>query len=292
MVAFDRIISHSVTVNSRTRAVIGMSFSAALSLSWWPSPNTPMTPEQLATRTDVWSLKLRDVYAAGIVAAAAAGNGALGSAAFRALDTQAPARSGGRSNPLIVVGNSDYDNTRYQTSKYEDPSGKGILTIYAVGVDVVCGTYVTGADNTPTAQNAFKLLTDGESGNQQGTSQATAQTVGIIANMLVDPNLRTQLMAGGATNLAMAVKTMLISMGFANKGLFTQGAITDGIPRLTSNVLVNCPAGVAAVSGRPNPPNVGGVPPFTQVGLTPTTTEVASGTAVTFPHPVSVPSDS
>jgi len=284
MLAFDTIISHSRTVNSRGRSVVGMSFGAPVVFLWWPHPIGKPVRSGLVAGTDVFGVKLRDIYAVGIAAVQSAGNGAQYPSPIDDLSFQTPRRNGGANTPLIVVGNNDINNVPYFSSQTVDSGGNGILSMYAVGVNCVCGMYNSTADNTAAAQNNFRLLTDpatnGATGDENGSSQAAAQTVGIVANMLSDPTIRSQLVAGGLPNFAMAVKTKLIQIATTNKGV----AFPDGFPRLSNGIAIPC-LGVAA-QGAPSPP-ASNTPPLLQTGLTPTFQEVASGLTITFPNPVS-----
>ncbi|PVH72962.1 hypothetical protein DL98DRAFT_608767 [Cadophora sp. DSE1049] len=274
------IIDHSLTVSSRGRGVVGMSFAAPVQLLWWPAPTRNPPNGGLADGTDVIGIKLQDLFRVGIAAAASAGNFARSDAPVNDLSYNTPRRNGGANSPLVVVGNNDLNNARWSTSQFLDRSLKGILSIYAVGVNCVCGEYIAANANTATSQNSFRLLTDPspETGrDEQGTSQATAQTVGVIANMMADPAIQAQLVAEGLANFAMAVKTRLLLAAVGNKGTFD-----DSTPRLSNNISVPCPG--PSFAGRPIPPapNQG---PFRQVGLAPTYQEVASGLTVTFPNP-------
>ncbi|KAH6694937.1 hypothetical protein BKA61DRAFT_741936 [Leptodontidium sp. MPI-SDFR-AT-0119] len=280
LLAFDRIIDHSLTVSSRGRSVVGMSFAAPVQLLWWPAPERNPPNGGLADGTDVIGIKLQDLFRVGIAAAASAGNYARSDPPVNDLSYHTPRRNGGASSPLVVVGNNDLNNARWSTSQFLDRSLKGILSIYAVGVDCVCGEYIAANANTATSQNSFRLLTnpspDGGK-DEQGTSQATAQTVGVMANMMSDPAIQAQLVAGGLANFAMAVKTRLLLAAVGNKGTFD-----DSTPRLSSNISIPCPG--PAFAGRPIPPAPNQAL-FRQVGLVPTYQEVASGLTVTFPNP-------
>lgn len=164
---------------------------------------------------------------------------------------------------------------RYSSSQTADASGKGILSLYAVGVSCVCGSYDSSVDNTATAQNTFSLLTSGPP-DENRSSQAAAQTAGIIANMLMDPTIRQQLVAGCLGNFGQAAKARSLSMAMINKGTFS-----DGIPRLSDSIEIPCSRD--AVKGEPVPP-FSTTPPATQTGLQPTTQVVASGTSVLYPN--------
>ncbi|KAH7395411.1 hypothetical protein BKA64DRAFT_577524, partial [Cadophora sp. MPI-SDFR-AT-0126] len=283
MLAFDRIIDHSLTVSSRGRSVVGMSFAAPIQLLWWPAPTRNPRNGGLADGTDVIGIKLQDLFKVGIAAAASAGNFAGLDPPVNDLSYNTPRRNGGANTPLVVVGNNDLNNARWTTSQFVDRSLKGILSIYAVGVDCVCGEYIAANPNTATSQNSFRLLTNPspETGkDEQGTSQATAQTVGIMANMMSDPVIQAQLMAGGLANFAMAAKTRLLLAAVGNKGTFD-----DSTPRLSSNISIPCPG--PAFAGRPIPPAPNQAP-FRQAGLLPAYQEIASGLTVTSPNPVSL----
>lgn len=272
MDAFDIIVIHSGgSANTRGRAILGMSFGVDVGPLWWPLPTVPTNDGRLHG-TDVFGNKLVEVYEVGIAVAASAGNQAERAAPENDISYRTPQRNGGANSPLIVVGNSNLDNTRYTTSIYVDSSGLGILSIYAVGVDCVCGNYEF-AD--PTNLQGFALLTDTFNGN----SQATAQTVGVIANMLMDPAKQAQLVAGGLSNFAMAVKTELLRIAVANKDL----KFPDGIPRLSNDISIPCPGPAVP---RPLPYSLPQAPPLQQ-GLVPIYQEIASGDTVVVNGPVS-----
>jgi hypothetical protein len=283
MLAFDTIISHSSTVNSRGRSVVGMSFGAPLALLWWPHPTRDPPHSGLLDGNDVFGVKLKDLFKVGIAVVQSAGNSAALGSPLNDLAFQTPRRNGGANTPLIVIGNNNLNNVPYSSSQTVDSTQRGILSMYAVGVDCVCGIYDNTAANTAAAQNSFNLLTDATSSgsfDENGSSQATAQTAGIIANMLMDPAIRQQLVAGGLPNFAMAVKTRLIQIAETNKGTL----FPDGVPRLSNGIAIPCPG--VANPGPPIPP-LPNRAPLQQTGLAPTYQEVASGLTVTFPNPVS-----
>lgn len=266
-------------MNSRGQSVVAMSFGAPVGLLWWPNPTVEPPQSDLATRTDVFRYKLQDLYKVGIAAVASAGNFAERPSPVNELGFQTPRRNGGTNSPLIVIGNNNLNNVPYATSQIVDSGGLGILSMYAVGVNCVCGVWNSTAANTAATQNSFKLLTD-EGLDENGSSQATAQTAGIIANMLSDPTIRRQLTAGGLPNFAMAVKTKLIEIAATNKGTL----FPDGIPRLSNGIAIPCTGDTIPGPPNPPPPNTA---PLEQTGLTPTFQDVASGDTVTFPNPVS-----
>lgn len=211
----------------------------------------------------------------GIAASASAGNyGRHPDINIQDLSFMTPRRNGGTNSPLIVVGNNGLTNVRYPTSQHIDSRAAGILSIYAVGDTCVCGNYDSDSANTAAAQNSFEHLIDGKI----GTSQANAQTAGVIANMLIDPAKRRELIAGGLPNFAMALKKSLLDMATDNKGTFP-----DLIPRLSNNITIPCTANV--IAGPPNTP-AANTPPFMQFGLAPAYQEVATGKVVTFPNSV------
>lgn len=276
IIAFKRIISHSATVNSRGKSVVGMSFAAPVALLWWPNGR-----DGGPNRHDVFAPMLLDLYKVGIAVVTSAGNYAENNPPVNDLNFHTPRRNGGTNTPLIVVGNNDVNNQRYYKSQYVDSDNKGYLSIYAVGVDCVCGNWDSSQANTAATQDQFRFLSD-VALDENGSSQATAQTVGVIAAMLNDPVKRATLASGGMSNFAMAVKTELIRMATANKGTFP-----DGIPRLSNDITIPCSGD--SVSGPPIPPAPNVPAELNQNGLTPVLQEVYNGQAVTFQNPVSSP---
>lgn len=274
MLAFDTILAHSTQVNSRGRSVVGMAFSAPVQLLWWPAPTRTPRIGGLIDGTDVFGLKLKDLYAAGIAAVKSAGNYADHDGDVTDLSFGTPGRNGGTNTPLIVAGNNEINNIRYKTSQIVDSSNKGILSLYAVGVEDIAAVYDDTSPNTAASQNTFKVLEDSGMLDENGSSQASAITTGVIANLLGDPTIRASLVAGGLPNFAAAVKKFVLDMSGTNKGTFP-----DGIPRLSNGFSIPCPG--PGVNGRPIPP-VETRPASPVKGLTPVFREVANGPVVTF----------
>ncbi|KAK0622800.1 hypothetical protein B0T14DRAFT_601476 [Immersiella caudata] len=79
-----------------------------------------------------------------------------------------PRRNGGTNTNLIVIGAADQNSVRAHFSNYLDIGGRGILTGYANGVDVVCAGH--------TQDNQYR--------REDGSSPATAQVAGLVALML------------------------------------------------------------------------------------------------------------
>lgn len=282
MLAFDTILTHSIRANSRGRSVVGMSFSAPTQLLWWPAPSRSPPLTGLLDGTDVFGVKLKDLYVAGIAAVKSAGNLGERTDTVADLSFGTPTRNGGTNTPLIVVGNNHINNQRYRTSQIADSTNKGILSIYAVGVDTVAAVYDRTSANTAVSQNKFRLLQDKvtpQDFDENGTSQAAAITTGVIASLLADPTLRGSLVAGGIPNFAMAVKKLILDMARDNKGMFP-----DGTPRLSNGISIPCPG--PGMQGRPGP-QLEDRPPPNQQGLTPVYQEVANGQTITFPALVS-----
>jgi hypothetical protein len=242
--AIDHILSHSHqdNANTRGRAVIGMSFSTFFKdAPWWPNPTVPHPRTgTLQDVVDVWKLKLDDAYRAGIAAAASAGNTARDpDPNYRDLYFLSPRRSGGADSPLIVVGSNNINNARSAFSNHIDSSTRDILSLYAIGED-----YITASSEF---DNEYK-------GRMQGTSYATALTVGVMANMLADPVLRRQFNEGGAQNMPMRLKQYILERSAALKGVHQD--ILDGKPRLSNDAQVPCDENPeddpAPVTGNPN----------------------------------------
>ena len=283
LLAFDEVLRHSQRVGSGGLSVLGMSFGAPVSLLWWPNPTRNTGDNGLANGQDVFGLKLQDLYQVGIAVVTSAGNSALLHAqpGQKDISFYTPARLGGADTPLIVVGNSEFNDARYRTSTFNDGSGKSILSLYAQGTNCVCGAWDIGAANLASAQNKFKLLTDTpNTADENGSSQAAAQTVGVIANMITNPDLHRRLIQGGLSSFAMAVKNELLQMSDTYKGAFP-----DSKPRLSNGMGIPC--GPAIHQGSPPlPPE--NIPNLWQVDLTAQITNIATGMQVTDPNPVSL----
>jgi hypothetical protein len=173
----------------------------------------------------------------------------------------------------VVVGNADDSGNRYITSNHVDTFGKGILTLYAPGVDVLC---------------AVKTATNAWGKEPPGTSQATAATAGLMAYFLSDPVLRGQFTQGGVGNMPMRLKQYLIQVSTQKKGIGGWGdQFTDNIPRLSNGENVECGGNV--VQGAPPVPGYVS-PPETAVDRTLTTVPVSSGLTVVLPEALRVSS--
>lgn len=189
------------------------------------------------SQEDVFRPFLDSFWAAGIAAAATAGNEQskemppIG----KSLTRHVPRCHGGAGTPLVVVGNVHYNNSRNPDSQYlelQDPPQDhlGILTLYAVGSRVVCA-----ATGPPGSVNQWARQLD-------GTSQATAMTSGLMAYFLADPVLHASFVAGGVGNMPMRLKTHLIQVALANKSPLRMAGQRD-IPILSSGDNIECDGG-------------------------------------------------
>lgn len=238
---------------SRARKVTNSFLGGPKQLLWYPTPTIP------PRNTDVFSVFLNNLYAAGIVAVASAGNNArYGNPSIEDLSFNTPRSNGGRDTPLIVVGNAKDDGTRVPTSQNLDSEDKGILSLYANGDQVICAA--------STGNNDWAV-------EPSGTSQATALTAGLISYFLSDSTLRNIFAAGGVANVPMAVKNYLIEQATAFKGVWS-----DGIPRASTGVDVSCTNPSGSGDGPAVPPFV--APPLTATQLMLNSQPVTSGTTI------------
>ncbi|KAI0841322.1 peptidase S8/S53 domain-containing protein [Hypoxylon sp. FL0890] len=106
---------------------------------------------------------LTRIEQANIVAVASSGN-----YEDQDLFDRMPRKHGGAGTSMIVVGAADNMSARWEHSIFIDSSGKGILSIYAVGKNVVCA-------GKSYANNYVR---------ESGSSPATAQVAGIVAMYL------------------------------------------------------------------------------------------------------------
>jgi hypothetical protein len=182
------------------------------------------------------------------------------------MEAHTPRRNGGADSPLVVVGNADHTGNRHESSNWVDKNNKGILTLYAPGVDILCAV--------KTSTNAYAI-------EPPGTSQATAVTAGLMAYFLSDPVLHTQFTAGGPENMPMRLKQYLIEVSTQQKGIGGWGdANTDHIPRLSNGENVECSENV--VQGAPAVPAYVS-PSETATGKVLATSIVSQGTSVVLP---------
>jgi hypothetical protein len=189
------------------------------------------------------------------------------------MEAHSPRRNGGADSPLVVVGNADHTGNRYESSNWVDKNNKGILTLYAPGVDILCAV--------KTATNAFAI-------EPPGTSQATAVTAGLMAYFLSDPVLHAQFTAGGPKNMPMRLKQYLIEVSTQQKGIGGWGdENTDNIPRLSNGENVECSENV--VQGAPEVPAYVS-PPQTATGKVLATSVVSEGMNVVLPAALRVSS--
>jgi hypothetical protein len=173
------------------------------------------------------------------------------------LYTRLPRGAGGTNSGLIVVGNALEDGSRDPTSIYLDANNLGILTIYARGL-AMCAI--------ASDQNTWHL-------EPAGTSQATAQTAGLIAYYLSDPVLQSQWAQGGVRNIALNAKNFITGVATAQKGVWA-----DGIPRASMPDTVPC-------TGQSNPGPIP-IPPLVDpgdanyIGLVSSYNQVTQGTTL------------
>ncbi|KAI5455943.1 hypothetical protein BGZ63DRAFT_409575 [Mariannaea sp. PMI_226] len=161
------------------------------------------------------------IYPHGIVAVAAGHNKVDEDlAAFE------PQARGGNDAPLIVVGNANHDGERYvgeggRGSSIIDSSGKGILSVYAMG-EKICGAVTRGA------YNKFLCTT--------GCSPAAAQVAGLSAYYLAKPSIRARMLDDTNGPVSLNVKNLLRDIGLKKKG--KMGG--DGLPRVAIDEWVDC----------------------------------------------------
>ncbi|KAL4877591.1 hypothetical protein BJY04DRAFT_230551 [Aspergillus karnatakaensis] len=263
-----QIYLHAKSNNGVGNAVISMSWAVARQTLRWGTPfNAPSQgPHDVFDTYFTW---FDDI---GVTLVASAGNGELsaGSAEERDLYYQIPRGKGGRDTSLIVVGNAQYDNTRYPTSQDRDRENRGILTLYNVGTNVDCAVlnWDDRADNTQ-----FSV-------QPPGTSQATAITAGMVAYFLSQPDLKAQFAAGGTNGIPMAVKRYLLDT--ANKYKLDAG-MSDGIPRAALGEVVPCYGGL---NERPPQGNLYVPPAGNEADRSLRTTAVTNGRTVVIADPV------
>lgn len=223
---------------------------------------------------DVMGIYINALADIGVAAAASAGNyaGVTGLEDFATLEAHSPRRNGGANHPLVVVGNADPTGNRYRTSNWVDTHGRGILTVYGPGTDVLCAV--------KTDTNAYGV-------EPPGTSQATAATAGLMAYFLSDPALHAQFVAGGVGNMPMRLKQHLVSVATAQKGVGGWGdENTDYVPRLANGENVEC-GGEGVVKGGPPVPEYV-KPPETARGKRLSTVVVSEGMGVVLPETMRV----
>ncbi|KAK3308375.1 peptidase S8/S53 domain-containing protein [Chaetomium strumarium] len=268
--AFGAILRDVQELGLGGQAVISMSFGAPARYLWYDDAE----PAFQVHNTDAIGVYLHALFELGVAAAASAGNLAnnADAADFARLEAHTPRRNGGADSPLVVVGNADESGNRYVTSNHVDTHARGILTLYAPGVDVLC---------------AVKTATNAWGKEPPGTSQATAATAGLMAYFLSDPALRAQFTAGGVGNMPMRLKQYLIDVSTQQKGIGGWGdQFTDTLPRLSSGENVECGGGGGGGSVVQGAPPVPGYvsPPETAFGRALTTVPVSSGLTVVLPE--------
>ncbi|KAH6710677.1 hypothetical protein BKA61DRAFT_694333 [Leptodontidium sp. MPI-SDFR-AT-0119] len=219
--AIGMILDDVVRHNFQARAVINMSFGAFIS-SLYPDdlPQGAQGP-----RIDIIGAYLARLYRSGIVVVCSAGNN--GNFEINLID-KTPRVHGGRDTSLIVVGATTFDEIRWPNSQVIDPNDQGILSIYANGVDVV-SAWFQDDDLYTTAS---------------GTSEATAVTSGRIAYLIANDVLQAQLVQGGLSNFASAVKAHIRQLGTNMKGTARVDpvyATPDTVPRLANGEAIECP---------------------------------------------------
>ncbi|PVH74819.1 subtilisin-like protein, partial [Cadophora sp. DSE1049] len=213
----DDVVRHKY----QGRAVINMSFGSVVS-SLYPNdlPQGAMGPQ-----IDIIGAYLNRLFQKGIVVVCSAGNHGLFGIP---LNDKTPRVHGGRNTPLIVVGATTSDENRWSGSQVIDPNNDGILSIYANGVDVVSASFMD--------DDLYTTAT--------GTSEATAQTSGLIAYLLANDVLQAQFAANGLENVALAVKNHIRLLATNMKGIArTDPALgtPDTVPRLANGESIQCP---------------------------------------------------
>ncbi|KAL3456958.1 hypothetical protein BJX64DRAFT_293642 [Aspergillus heterothallicus] len=109
-----RIWLHAVNNNAQGNAVVSMSFGVPKDRLKWNSANP--------NSRNVFDTVLDWYWIAGISAVASAGNDETSdhNANYKDLSSSVPRGVGGRNTDLIVVGNSNWDTSRYRSSNYRD----------------------------------------------------------------------------------------------------------------------------------------------------------------------------
>ncbi|CEL00435.1 hypothetical protein ASPCAL00035 [Aspergillus calidoustus] len=161
-------------------------------------------------------------WSSGIATVASAGNDESSdhAPAYKDLSSNLPRGAGGANTNLIVVGNSQWDTTRYPSSNYRDTGGLGILSLYNLGMGVECG-----------------VLGSAWAVGPPGSSQATAITAGMVAYYLHQPELYADWTIGGASNVPWKVKQYLLSTARQYMGSDFGG---DSTPRAALGETVPC----------------------------------------------------
>ncbi|CEL06505.1 hypothetical protein ASPCAL09681 [Aspergillus calidoustus] len=235
---FKEIYRHILNNGGTANAVISMSFGAPRDAFEWGPGLVP----SLQPKRDIFDKFLSWFYNVGVSVVCSAGNDQTQQRPAEQLDLSyfLPRGKGGADTPLIVVGNSFYNNSRHPSSQYGDSGELGILSLYNVGTNVDCATikYTTGDKPLP-------ILNEVSSYSIQpaGTSQATAITAGMIAYYMGQPELKARFMANGVSQMPMAIKSYMRTIAVRYKG-----APADGIPRAASGDVIPCADGTP---GRP-----------------------------------------
>lgn len=180
---------------------------------------------------DIVGATLARLYRLGIVVVCSAGNGGLVSA----LNAETPRMHGGATTPLIVVGATEANESRWWRSQVLDPGGAGILSIYANGVNVVSASWRD--------DDLYSLGT--------GTSEATALTSGFVAYLLANDVLQARFAANGLPNVAAEVKNYILALATDMKGTARTDPNTntpDPVPRLSNGEFMECPAASGVVN--------------------------------------------
>jgi subtilisin family serine protease len=175
-------------------------------------------------QTDIIGSYLTRLYGQGITAVCSAGNkGAFNSP----LNDKTPRLHGGANTPLIVVGMADSNGNRDPRSQVIDPLNAGILSMYAIGVDVLSASF--------TGDDIFTIAT--------GSSEATAQTAGMAAYFLANDLLQANFALNGLAQVGTNVKAYLRLIGTQMKGIARTDPVTgavDSVPRLSNGETVPC----------------------------------------------------
>ncbi|KAK3902245.1 hypothetical protein C8A05DRAFT_15670 [Staphylotrichum tortipilum] len=263
--AYSAIMNDVQALSLEGNAVVSQSFGVPVRYLWFDGGPAPIEGTQ---NTDAIGVYLNCLFEIGVAAAASSGNYADNPdrSEFAKLEAQSPRRNGGTNSPLVVVGNADYDGNRVPASNWEDPNNRGILTLYAPGVNILCAVR--------TNTNAWAV-------EEPGTSQATAVTAGLMAYFLSDPVLQAQFTAGGNQNMPMRLKQHLITVSTQQKGIGGWGDLnTDNVPRLANGENVECTTDT--VQGAPAVPAFV-MPPVTATGKQLVTSVVSEGLNVVLP---------
>ncbi|KAL7941527.1 hypothetical protein V8C42DRAFT_360761 [Trichoderma barbatum] len=204
-------VASDVAKNNRQgKAVIVMSWGVEPNKLWWDKTTETHTAHQ-----NPFPSLLQRFYDNGIVVVNAAANSDQ-----EDLAATEPTASGGRDVGLIVVGRTDITGQSYKSS-HIDSSGKGILSLYAVG-HVVCG-----AGRAANGKDLYRCTT--------GASFSAPQVAGLAAYYLSIPAVHAKITAQGNSQVSLNMKNHLRQVGLSRKGVWP-----DGVPRAALDEEIDC----------------------------------------------------